>query len=124
MQRISATSVLVLVSLFVSQGSAHAAGGSFSEPGLAFAMLHLPLLCTALLLLRMALDRSRRRELKAPLIFFLSYLGVTGGLWTQTLLGGGSNASALLVLVLMFLAPWPVFIILFLLYGRAPRNEP
>ncbi len=53
---------------------------------------------------------------------FLLYVAVTFGLWMMVLANVGPKAIAALVLTLMFLAPWPVFVILYRAYRRAMRE--
>lgn len=106
----------------VQHESSHAAGGSISAPGLSFLMLHLPLIACVVLLLMMASNPFLRPRMKRLLKGFLLYVAVTFGLWMMVLANVGPKAIAALVLTLMFLAPWPVFVILYRAYRRAMRE--
>lgn len=97
-------------------------GGSISEPGFALVMLHLPMFLSAVLLLLMAFDKILRRKISGPLSVFFAYIAVVGLLWACTIYVK-SNAAALLFFLLLFLAPWPVFIAVFVAFRRARREE-
>lgn len=93
--------------------------------GLGFFLLLLPVLCSALLLLRMATKDALRPRLKGPLFLFVSYWTLTGGLWAYVILSEqAGNGPAVYFLVLAFLGPWPLFLLLFYLYRRAKRSAP
>lgn len=123
-RRIASRVKTSLLLSFGLHGSCQAAGGTFSAPGLAFFLLHLPLLASTILVINILVDARIRKLLKAQLWFFLIYVAGTILLWAGVLNDQLPKSFGGLVLVLMFLAPWPVFIFLLRSYMGAGRNEP
>ena len=104
--------------------SSHAAGGSISFTGAAFVLLHLPLLCSVVLLIVIVGNPSLRRRLQKAVALFLAYALGTVLLCAAVFQGLLAKPLAGLVPVLLFLAPWPAFIALYRSYANVKRNEP
>jgi hypothetical protein len=96
-------------------------GGSISEPGLAFLLLHLPILASAVVLLALASSARGRRFVLWPSALFLAYVFAVGTCWAATVYLKWQGAG-ILVLALLFLMPWPVFIVILVLFVRAKRR--
>jgi hypothetical protein len=109
---------------FALHGSCQAAGGSFSSPGAALLLLHLPLLGSVLLLIKIAVDPSLRKKLRKEVKLVLVWVFGTIAIWMGLFRGFLDNSFGGLVLVLLFLAPWPVFITFYKSYKRAKQSEP
>jgi hypothetical protein len=104
--------------------TSQAAGGSISFTGAALALLHLPALCSIVLLIVIVGNPSLRRRLQKTVKLFLAYIlgtilvcaGVFQGVLFKPLAG--------LVPVLLFLAPWPAFLALYKSYTKAKQSGP
>lgn len=113
----------VLIGIGIHQ-NCHAAGGSFSSPGAALLLLFLPLVCSILLLIIIAGDPLLRKKLRNDVGLFLVYVFGTIIIWTGVLQGFLPKSLGVLVLVLLFLAPWPAFFTLYKSYKKAKQSEP